>query len=198
MNKINYNESALLIVDVQNDFCTGGSLAAPNGEQVIKPINFLSKKFLDNSAQVIATQDWHPRNHCSFKANGGIWPSHCVQDTVGAALHNDLYKSPVTLILRKGFRKELDSYSAFFENDKQTVTGIDGYLRRLGIKTIYVGGLALDFCVKYSVLDAASSAFKVYVLHDATRAVAGEESEKNAIAEMKAAGAEFVLTGDLG
>ena len=163
--KLNYPSSALIIVDVQNDFCPGGALGVDKGDQVVEPLNRLASIFAGKSGKVAATQDWHPTDHSSFE----IWPSHCVQGSRGAEFHEGLDMRPVNLIVRKGFRKELDSYSAFFENDRKTATGLDGFLRSLSIDTLVLGGLATDYCVLYSALDAAALVYKTIVAVDAVR-----------------------------
>jgi nicotinamidase/pyrazinamidase len=177
------NCEALIVIDVQNDFCPGGALAVPGGDQVISQINAL----MDEFACVVLTQDWHPVDHASFADNhlGAapydtvemdygtqvLWPRHCVQGSRGAAFHADLRTDPAQLIIRKGFRNEVDSYSAFFENDKTTPTGLEGFLRSRGIRTLTMVGLAEDFCVAYSASDAAQLGFNVSLLQSACRAI---------------------------
>jgi nicotinamidase/pyrazinamidase len=177
------NCEALIVIDVQNDFCPGGALAVPGGDQVISQINAL----MDEFACVVLTQDWHPVDHASFADNhlGAapydtvemdygtqvLWPRHCVQGSRGAAFHADLRTDPAQLIIRKGFRNEVDSYSAFFENDKTTPTGLEGFLRSRGIRTLTMVGLAEDFCVAYSASDAAQLGFNVTLLQSACRAI---------------------------
>jgi nicotinamidase/pyrazinamidase len=174
---------ALIVIDVQNDFCPNGALAVADGDAIIPRINALMGDF---SVKVL-TQDWHPANHASFAANHPgaapfsmidmpygpqvLWPTHCVQGTLGAAFHADLHTDPADLILRKGFRAGIDSYSAFFENDRTTPTGLEGYLRTRGVTTVTLVGLATDFCVAYSAVDAARLGFDVVVLEDACRAI---------------------------
>jgi nicotinamidase/pyrazinamidase len=168
------------------------------GDDVVAPLSDLAAKFSAHDSPVIATQDWHPPDHSSFVEAGGPWPPHCIRGTKGAELHPALKREPITLIIHKGFRRELDSYSAFFENDKSTVTGLDGYLRRLGVSTIFVGGLATDYCVFASAMDAETSAFTVYVLEDAVRGVGiPEGSVEKAIETMKDAGIKFIRSGEL-
>ena len=195
---------ALLVVDVQNDFCPGGALAVPEGDRVVPVINRLSGLF----EVVIHTQDWHPAGHHSFASSHKdknpydvvsvdygdqvLWPDHCVQETDGAAFHPDLDISRSQLILRKGFRKQIDSYSAFFENDQQTVTGLAGYLRSRKIDTLYVTGLAADFCVKWTVLDAIKEGFHVNVVEDAVRGIDLDGSLEQAWQEMIGAGARML------
>jgi nicotinamidase/pyrazinamidase len=200
---------ALLIVDVQNDFCPGGALEVPKGDEVVPVINKLSSRF-DN---VIQTQDWHPQGHWSFASSYPekepfgttqldygqqvLWPDHCVQQTRGAEFHPDLDTRPTQLIIRKGFRESIDSYSAFYENDQQTATGLTGYLDDRNIDTLYVTGLATDFCVKWSVLDGIKEGFGIYVVEDAIRGIDVNGSLKQAIKKMKQAGAKFVHSGQL-
>jgi len=176
-------ESALIIVDVQNDFCPGGALEVKEGDKVVPVINKISNRFY----KVIATQDWHPENHLSFASNhpgkkvqdiidlNGIqqvlWPVHCVQGTKGADFHPELDLRPVDLIIRKGTNPQIDSYSAFFENDKKTSTGLEYYLKGLGIKKVFLTGLATDYCVFFSAMDSVKLGFETYVIIDATRGV---------------------------
>ena len=173
----------LLVVDVQNDFCTGGSLAVPNGHEVVPLINRLASRF----AHVMLTQDWHPRWHQSFASTHPgrkpfdtiavaygpqvLWPDHCVQGTSGAEFHPDLRIRHAELVLRKGFHRAIDSYSAFYENDRTTPTGLAGYLRERGLGRIFVVGLAFDFCVRYSAEDARREGFGVVVIEDACRGI---------------------------
>ena len=198
---------ALLVVDVQNDFCPGGSLAVPEGDVIIPRVNELIGRF----EHVLLTQDWHPAGHSSFASSYGgkapfetielaygtqvLWPDHCVQGTHGAALHADLRIDRAELIIRKGFRKAIDSYSAFFENDRVTPTGLAGYLRERGIDTLYLTGLATDFCVKYSALDGRAEGFTVYVIEDAVRGIDTEGSVARAWEEMREAGVQVVSAG---
>ena len=195
---IDWGRAALLLIDVQNDFCAGGALAVPDGDAVAAPLNALARRFARHGAPVIATQDWHPAGHCSFLEQGGPWPAHCVQGSRGALLLDALESAPVTLILRKGFRANLDSYSAFFENDRKTATGLAGFLDARGVCELYLGGLALDYCVLYSAEDAAALGYRVFVLKDAVRAVnlpAG--SADAALAALSAAGITLCGEGDL-
>ncbi|MDR8391846.1 bifunctional nicotinamidase/pyrazinamidase [Aliifodinibius sp. S!AR15-10] len=200
---------ALLIVDVQNDFCPGGALEVPNGDEVVPVINHLSQTF----ETVIQTQDWHPRGHSSFASshNGKepfetiempygeqtLWPDHCVQGTKGADFHPDLDTEKTQLIIRKGFRTEIDSYSAFYENDDETTTGLAGYLRERNIDTLYAVGLATDFCVKWSVLDGLKEDFNVFVIEDAIRGIDIEGSVEQAWNEMEEAGAKRITSSEL-
>ncbi len=194
---------ALIIVDVQNDFCPGGDLAVPNGDSIIKPINKISGYF----RYVIQTQDWHPENHSSFASQYDdkdafesiemdygtqvLWPDHCVQGSVGAEFHPDLDTTRTNLIIRKGFRTSIDSYSAFYENDKTTSTGLAGYLKSLEIKTLFFTGLATDFCVKWSVIDAIKEGFEVYLVEDAVGGIDLNDSVDSALKEMKLNGVKF-------
>jgi nicotinamidase/pyrazinamidase len=172
-----------LVVDVQNDFCPGGKLAVPRGDEVVPLINNLAAK----SAHVLLTQDWHPRGHLSFASshpgknpfetievaygNQVLWPDHCVQDTAGAAFHSDLAIPHAELVLRKGYHLAIDSYSAFFENDRKTPTGLSGYLGERGFKRVFLAGLAFDFCVRYSAEDAVHEGFEAIVIDDACRGI---------------------------
>ena len=202
--------SALLIVDVQNDFCPGGSLAVPGGDEVVDVINRVSHRF----ARVVATQDWHPPGHVSFASshagrsplerveahgvNQLLWPDHCVQGSWGAELHAGLDLRPVGCIIRKGTNPAIDSYSAFFENDRKTPTGLKDLLFELGISRLYVTGLATDYCVLASALDAARLGFRTTVVVDAVRGVdAPPGSVEQAFAEMGAAGVERTDSAEL-
>lgn len=174
---------ALIVIDVQNDFCDGGALAVSGGGDVVEPINRLMKDF----AVVVFSQDWHPAEHSSFASvhddksplettevsygTQVLWPDHCVQGTDGAAFHSDLDTHRADLIVRKGFRPGIDSYSAFFENDHKTPTGLEGYLRTRGVTKVVLAGLALDFCVFYSAMDAAKLGFETEVIESASRAI---------------------------
>ena len=176
-------DEALIVIDIQNDFCPGGALAVTGGDAIIPQVNALMAEF----ACVVLTQDWHPADHSSFAANHPgaeafsliqmpygpqvLWPVHCVQGSSGAEIHADLLTNPAQLIVRKGFRTGIDSYSAFFENDHSTPTGLEGYLRARGVKTLTLVGLATDFCVAYSALDAARLGFSVTLLESACRAI---------------------------
>lgn len=200
---------ALLIVDVQNDFCPGGALEVPNGDQIIPVINQLSKQF----DIVIQTQDWHPKGHSSFASSHQgkepfetiempygeqvLWTDHCVQGSRGADFHADLETNRSQLIIRKGFRKDIDSYSAFFENDDETTTGLTGYLRERDIDTLYTVGLATDFCVKWSVIDGIKEGFNVFVIDDAVKGIDIEGSVDKAWQEMLEKGAQKVSSADL-
>ena len=177
------SDDVLLVIDVQRDFCPGGALAVAGGDAVVEPINEFSLLF----AHGILTQDWHPAGHVSFASSHPgkkpyesvtteygeqtLWPDHCVQGRSGADFHPDLSIPHVELILRKGFRRGIDSYSAFFENDHRTPTGLAGYLRERGLRRVFVAGLAYDYCVRYSAVDAVSLGFESFVIQDACRAV---------------------------
>ena len=196
---------ALLVIDVQNDFCPGGALAVADGDAVVAPINALMAGF----ATIVLTQDWHPADHASFAANHPsaepfsvtqmpygpqvLWPTHCVQGSVGAAFHPELQSNAAHLVIRKGFRPSIDSYSAFFENDRITPTGLEGYLRSRGVTQLTLTGLATDYCVAYSALDAARLGFGVVVRLDACRAIDLDGSLAVALEQMRAAG--VVLAG---
>lgn len=174
---------ALIVIDVQNDFCPGGALAVAGGDEIIPRINRLMEDF----GTVVLTQDWHPAGHLSFADNHPgaapfsltempygpqvLWPRHCVIGTPGAAFHAGLRTDPAQMVIRKGFRPQIDSYSAFFENDRRTATGLDGYLKARGIAAVTLVGLATDYCVAYSALDAAGLGYRVTVLEGAARAI---------------------------
>ena len=192
--------TALIVIDVQNDFCPGGALAVPAGDDIVAPINALMPDF----DAVILTQDWHPRGHSSFASGHAgnspydmidmpygpqvLWPDHCVQGTPGAAFHADLNADAADMIIRKGMNPSIDSYSAFFENDHTTPTGLTGYLRTREIKAVTLVGLALDFCVNYSAVDAAKLGFDVSVRLDLTRAIDLNGSRAQAQEDMAQAG----------
>ena len=190
----------LLVVDVQNDFCPGGALAVPHGDEVVPLINRLARGF----AHVVLTQDWHTAGHVSFaSAHPGrkpldtvelpygtqvLWPDHCVQGTPGAALHPALAIPHAELIIRKGFRRQVDSYSAFCEADRTTPTGLAGYLRERGLARVFLVGLATDFCVAWSALDARARGFDATVVEDACRGIDADDSLARAWAQMAGAG----------
>ena len=191
---------ALIVIDVQNDFCPGGALAVAGGDEIIPRLNALMAEF----PVKVLTQDWHPADHASFAANHPgaapfsltampygpqvLWPTHCVQGTAGAAFHPALATDPADLVIRKGFRAAIDSYSAYFENDHTTPTGLDGYLRSRGATHLTLAGLATDFCVAYSAIDAVRLGFAVSVLEGACRAIDLDGSLAKARADMRAAG----------
>ena len=174
---------AILVIDVQNDFCPGGALAVPGGDDIVAPINALVSEFPVR----VFTQDWHPADHLSFASQHEgadpmsvtempygpqvLWPDHCVIGTRGAEFHDRLDVRPADMIIRKGFRREIDSYSAFFENDHTTPTGLEGYLRSRGVEKVTLVGLATDFCVNFSAVDAAKLGFKVTVIESLCRAI---------------------------
>lgn len=191
---------ALIVIDVQNDFCPGGALAVEGGDQIVPGINTLMADF----ATVVLTQDWHPAGHSSFaSAHPGtqpfaqidmpygpqvLWPDHCVIGTPGAAFHPGLATDPAQLVIRKGFRPQIDSYSAFYENDHLTPTGLEGYLRGRGIDSVTLVGLATDYCVAYSALDAATLGFRVTVRQDLCRAIDLHGSLAAALGQLAKAG----------
>jgi len=193
-------DEALIVIDVQNDFCPGGALAVTGGDLIIPQINAVLGQF----ATVVLTQDWHPHDHSSFAdmhpgaapftqidmayGKQTLWPRHCVQGTMGAAFHGDLQGDRAQMVIRKGFRSAIDSYSALFENDHATPTGLQGYLTTRGITKLTFVGLALDYCVAYSAMDAAGLGFEVTVLQDACRAIDLGGSLALQQAAMRAAG----------
>ncbi|SPF79619.1 bifunctional nicotinamidase/pyrazinamidase [Pseudoprimorskyibacter insulae] len=195
---------ALIVIDVQNDFCPGGSLAVAGGDEIVDGINALMLA----AGAVVLTQDWHPGDHSSFASQHEgrapfdltempygpqvLWPDHCVWGSEGAQFHPGLHIDPADLIIRKGFRREIDSYSAFFENDHKTPTGLEGYLRSRGIITLTMVGLATDFCVNFSAVDAAKLGFDVTVRTDLCRAIDLDGSLAAAIAGMAEAGVKIV------
>lgn len=202
--------SVLLVVDVQNDFCPGGALAVKDGDAVIGPCNEAMRRF----DHVVLTQDWHPAGHVSFASawpgrelfsqveTAGsaqtLWPDHCVAGTRGADFHPDLDSSRASLVLRKGRSKGLDSYSAFLENDRRTETGLAAYLKALGIRRIFVAGLATDYCVLYTGLDALSEGFEVAILTDAVRGVdIPPGSAKAALERLEGLGCAPIRSGEL-
>jgi nicotinamidase/pyrazinamidase len=201
------DSDVLLVVDLQNDFCPGGALAVRDGDAVVPLANRLMAAF----PHVVLTQDWHPHDHFSFaSAYAGkrpfetieapygpqvLWPDHCVQGTSGAAFHSDLDPTRAELIIRKGFRRTIDSYSAFYENDRRTPTGLGGYLRERGFAHVHLCGLATDFCVAYSAEDAAREGFRVTVIEDACRAIDLDGSLGRAMDAMRAAGVAIARSG---
>lgn len=180
---MNVNETALLLIDLQNDFCRGGALEVPQADEVIAVVNRLGQKF----QRIVLTQDWHPPGHESFASTHAghkpydviaapygqqtLWPDHCIQGTQGAQLHPSLDVPRAQLVVRKGYRREIDSYSAFYENDHRTPTGLGGYLREIGISRVFVAGLAFDFCVRYSAEDGRREGLEVTVIEDACRGI---------------------------
>jgi nicotinamidase/pyrazinamidase len=200
----------LLVIDVQNDFCPDGALAVPEGDAVVPVINRIAPGF----AHLALTQDWHPPGHQSFASSHPghepfetvevaygpqtLWPDHCVQGTPGAAFHPDLATVPAELIIRKGFRAGIDSYSAFYENDRTTATGLAGYLRSRGFTRVFLCGLATDYCVQFSALDAAGEGFAVILIEDACRGIDLEGSLAAAQQAMREAGVSFIASAALG
>ncbi|MCB8838264.1 bifunctional nicotinamidase/pyrazinamidase [Aurantimonas sp. VKM B-3413] len=202
-------DDALLIVDVQNDFCAGGALAVPDGDAVVPLANALARRF----PIVVLTQDWHTPGHASFASTHGrspfetidlaygcqvLWPDHCVMGTDGAAFHPALDVPNAQLIVRKGFHPSIDSYSAFVEADHATPTGLAGYLRERGVTRLFVAGLATDFCVAWTALDAAKAGFEVTIIEDACRAIDLEGSLEAAWKNLAAAGVKRAQTAAIG
>ena len=199
----------LIVIDVQNDFCSGGRLAVPGGNDVVPVINRLAPRF----ANIVLTQDWHPHDHSSFasmhpgkRPNDVIaapygpqilWPDHCVQGTSGARFHETLCVPQAGMILRKGIHRAIDSYSAFYENDRRTPTGLSGYLRERSLTRIFLAGLAFDFCVRYSAEDAHRAGFSVLVIADACRSIDVAGSEKAARAALRGLKIQSISSGDL-
>jgi nicotinamidase/pyrazinamidase len=197
-------EDVLLIIDVQNDFCPGGALAVAEGDAVVPVINRMMERF----THVVLTQDWHPAGHSSFASSHPaakpfetvsmpygpqtIWPDHCIQGTPGASFHPQLNTQKAELVIRKGFRPSIDSYSAFYENDRRTPTGLAGYLRERGLRRLFLAGLATDFCVYYSALDARGLGFDTVLSDPACRAIDLSGSLEVAWAEMAKAGVQRV------
>jgi len=180
-------KKALIVVDVQNDFCPGGSLAVAEGNQVVSPLNKMMKEFLDRGEPVYKTRDWHPEKTRHFAAYGGTWPVHCVQNTLGAEFHPDLLNDPRITVISKGFDERADGYSGF------DGTQLAQLLRDENVEEIWIGGLATDYCVKQTVIDGVRNGFKVKALAEAMRPVNVNPGDgKNAIDEMKEAGAEIV------
>ena len=202
-------DDALIVIDVQNDFCPGGALAVPKGDEIVPLVN----RLIDQFQHVVLTQDWHPKGHSSFasthkgdafttiKLDYGdqtLWPDHCVQGTKGAEFHRDLVVRESELVLRKGFRQEIDSYSAFYENDRATKTGLNGYLRDRGLKRLFLCGLATDFCVAWSALDGRREGFPIIVVEDACRAIDLNGSLAAARGEMLKSGITLANSSQIG
>ncbi|MFP0198225.1 bifunctional nicotinamidase/pyrazinamidase [Pseudomonas sp. PHC1] len=201
--------SALLVIDVQNDFTPGGQLAVPEGDLIVALINRLAGRF----KQVVITQDWHPAGHASFASSHPgrqpydviqlpygeqtVWPDHCIQGSQGAEFHSKLDLPHAQLIIRKGCNPDIDSYSAFLEADRVTTTGLAGYLKERGIDTVYMVGLALDFCVMFSALDARAAGFNTFVVLDACRAIDLNGSLAAAIERMQVAGVGLIQSTEL-
>jgi nicotinamidase/pyrazinamidase len=202
------DDDVLIVVDVQNDFCRGGALEVPRGDDVVPIVNRLAARFRN----VVLTQDWHPRGHLSFASSHPgkrpfetiavaygpqvLWPDHCVQDTPGAAFHKDLDIPHAALVLRKGRDRAIDSYSAFYENDRKTRTGLAGYLRERGLNRVFLAGLAFDFCVRYSAEDARREGFAVFVVEDGCRGIDLDGSVAAARASFAAHGISCLATRD--
>src|SRR5262245_31941276 len=205
--QIRSNEDLLLIIDVQNDFCPGGALAVGDGHAVVPVINRLAERF----DHVVLTQDWHPAGHSSFASSHPgsapfetiamsygpqtLWPDHCLQGTLGAAFHTKLLSDRAQLVIRKGFRGAIDSYSAFYENDRRTPTGLAGYLRERGLRRIFLAGLATDYCVHYSAVDARREGFDAIVIEAGCRAIDLAGSLAAAWSGMQEAGVQRI--GDI-
>lgn len=203
------SSDALLVVDIQNDFCPGGALAVPGGDQIIPLVNTLQARF----EHVVLSQDWHPGGHQSFASSHPgrqpfemievpyglqvLWPDHCVQGTRGAEFHSELDTTRAKLIVRKGMYPHIDSYSAFRENDRRTSTGLAGYLKELNIRRLFLCGIATDFCVKWSALDARATGFDVVVIEDACRGINVDGSLEAARSEMLEAGVRLIHADDV-
>lgn len=203
------SDACLIMVDIQNDFMPGGALAVPRGDEIVALVNRIAPGF----DRVVAAQDWHPPGHTSFaSAHAGrkpfettrlaygeqvLWPDHCVQGTEGAAFHRDLSLAPAQLIVRKGYRPEVDSYSVFVEADRKTSTGLAGWLREVGVRRLWFCGLATDFCVLWSTLDARAAGFEASVIEDACRAIDLNGSLDAAWKQMSAAGVKRARSADL-
>ena len=203
------DRDVLLVIDVQNDFCDGGVLPVPGGQEVVPVIHRIAPAF----RHVILTQDWHPRDHHSFASNHPgrvpfdtvetpygpqvLWPDHCVEGSEGAALHPHLLLDNAELILRKGFRSSIDSYSAFRENDRLTRTGLTGYLRERGLGRIFLAGLAYDYCVRYSAIDSVQAGFETYVVEDACRAIAKGDTVASTNHDFHEANVRRILSTEL-
>jgi nicotinamidase/pyrazinamidase len=200
------DDDVLIAVDVQNDFCPGGALAVPRGDEVVPIINRLAARFRN----VVLTQDWHPSGHLSFASSHPgkrpyetidaaygpqvLWPDHCVQATPGAEFQRSMQIPHATLVLRKGSQREIDSYSAFYENDRKTPTGLVGYLRERGLTRLFLAGLAFDFCVRYSAEDARREGFAVFVVEDACRGIDVDGSVAATRASLAALGVPCIAT----
>jgi nicotinamidase/pyrazinamidase len=203
-------DDVLIVVDVQNDFCPGGALAVPRGDEVVPIVNRLAVSFRN----VVLTQDWHPRGHLSFASSHPgkqpfetvtasygpqvLWPDHCVQQTPGAEFHRGLQIPHASLVIRKGMNRLIDSYSAFYENDRKTPTGLVGYLRERGVARIFLAGLAFDFCVRYSAEDARRENFAVTVIEDACRGIDVGGSVAATQASLTALGIPCIAAREIG
>ena len=199
----------LIVVDVQYDFLPGGALAVPNGDAVIEPINRLAKVF----RHVVLTQDWHPAGHASFASSHSgkqpfettdlhygeqvLWPNHCVQGSRGAEISHDLHIPHAQLIVRKGHTTAIDSYSAFMEADRKTSTGLAGYLKERGFRRVFCAGLATDFCVAWTALDAKAAGFETYVIEDASRGIDTDGSLARALNGLEAAGVQIIRSSEI-
>ena len=210
MKKIDLSRSLLLIVDIQNDFCPGGSLAVTGGDEIISVINSLSPLF----PATVATKDWHPGGHVSFASSHKgkavydtvdvsgktqvLWPDHCVRATAGSDFHPALDTKSLNMVIHKGTRINLDSYSAFYDNDHISSTGLDGYIKALNIETVYVCGLALDYCVYFSAMDSVKLGFETVLIQDASRAVnVPDGNREQALNKMKTAGIRLIESTEL-
>jgi nicotinamidase/pyrazinamidase len=196
----------LIVVDVQVDFLPGGALAVPDGDAVIEPINRLAKRF----RHVVLTQDWHPEGHASFASSHPakqpfemtdlhygpqvLWPDHCVQGTSGAEISRDIDIPHAQLVIRKGYNAGIDSYSGFKEADRRTSTGLEGYLKERGFRRVFCAGLALDFCVAWTAVDAAGAGFETYLIEDASRPIDTNGSLEKARRELEAAGVRVITS----
>jgi nicotinamidase/pyrazinamidase len=186
------DKTALIVVDVQNDFCPGGALAVPEGDRVVPILNKYIRIFQAHHAPIVSTRDWHPRDHCSFKPFGGIWPSHCIQDSPGAEFHVGLYLPKAVKVISKGTDSKLEAYSGFQH------TNLTEWLRGRKIETVFVGGLATDYCVKSTVLDALKAGFKAIYLADASRGVNVKPNDsEQAEQEMRQAGATKAVLDEI-
>jgi nicotinamidase/pyrazinamidase len=189
-------DAALLLVDIQNDFCSGGALPVPDGDKVVVPLNLLASCFEAAGMAVVASRDWHPEATCHFMEFGGAWPPHCVQGSPGAAFHPVLRLPDATVIISKGISPDSDSYSVF-DGRSEDGMSLDENLSLLNIRKLYVGGLATDYCVRSSVLDALSAGYEVTVLVDAIAGVDINQGDSvKALEEMRLAGASFCTTGE--
>jgi len=202
-------DDVLVVVDAQNDFCPGGALAVPEGDRIVPVANRLAERF----SHVVLTQDWHPRGHVSFASSHPgrrpyetitvsygeqvLWPDHCIPGTPGAEFHPALDTRRAALIVRKGHNPQIDSYSALYENDHRTGTGLGGYLRERGLRRLFLAGLATDFCVQYSALDARREGFAVYLIEDAVRGIDLQGSLARAWQRMQESGVHRLREGDL-
>jgi nicotinamidase/pyrazinamidase len=203
------DDDVLIVVDVQHDFLPGGALAVPDGLAVIAPINALARRF----RHVVLTQDWHPPGHASFASSHPgkapfetaqlhygeqmLWPDHCVQATPGAAIHESIDIPHAALVIRKGHNRAIDSYSGFMEADRKTPTGLAGYLKERGVNSVFCAGLATDFCVGWTAIDARRGGFEAYVIEDACRAIDAQGSLARAWADMDAAGVRRIAMPEI-